>query len=168
VVPKLDSSSPLWVFGLLSWDPSSSFLGSIWKFHGFGSLSPVWFNSSGVGYFLVRQPGTHLLLLKPTESFPLCVEKEKVSGSISEIVCLLLCRQLPEGMLERGQVSSYDRVLALSSGKRFLQVLCSAIRMDHGHPGRCPLCEITDIHRALRRQEDYITDNKNFDFLYHW
>jgi hypothetical protein len=36
--------------------------------------------------------------------------------------------------------------------------------MEHGHSGRCPLCETTENHRVLRRQEDYITDNINSMF----
>jgi hypothetical protein len=36
--------------------------------------------------------------------------------------------------------------------------------MDHGHSRRCPLCENTDIQRVLRRQEDYITNNRNSIF----
>jgi hypothetical protein len=33
-----------------------------------------------------------------------------------------------------------------------------------GISGRCPLCETIEIHRVLRRQEDYITNNRNSIF----
>jgi hypothetical protein len=77
---------------------------------------------------------------------------------------LLLCYSFSEGMLESKQIVGYARLLVVGRGKVFFQVLCSVISMDHGHPGRCPLCETTNIHRALRRQEDYITDNRNSIF----
>jgi hypothetical protein len=52
----------------------------------------------------------------------------------------------------------------VSGDKGFIQVLCWDIKMDHGNFRRCPLCETTEIHRVLRRQEDYITDNRNSIF----
>jgi hypothetical protein len=55
-------------------------------------------------------------------------------------------------------------VESVGSGRGNLQVLCSAFRMDHLHSGRCPLCETTNIHKVLRRQEDLITDNRNLIF----
>lgn len=35
---------------------------------------------------------------------------------------------------------------------------------DHWHFGRCPLCETTDIHQILRRQESLIADNMTLIF----
>jgi hypothetical protein len=80
-----------------------------------------------------------------------------------------LCQRLapdlcfaPVGMLE-----SDNRIVGLSvvsSEKGLAQVLCWESKMEHGHAGRCPLCETTEIHIFLRRQEDYITDNRNSIF----
>jgi hypothetical protein len=36
--------------------------------------------------------------------------------------------------------------------------------MEHEHSRRYPLCETTKIHIVLRRQEDYINDNRNSIF----
>jgi hypothetical protein len=43
-------------------------------------------------------------------------------------------------------------------------VLCCAIKIGHEHPWRCPPCETVDIHKALRKQENYIINNKNLIF----
>jgi hypothetical protein len=52
----------------------------------------------------------------------------------------------------------------MGSGRGISQVLCSAFRMDHLHFGRCPLCETINIHKALRRPQDFIIDNKPWIF----
>jgi hypothetical protein len=67
-------------------------------------------------------------------------------------------------MLESKQIVGYARLLAVGRGKVLFPVLYSVISMDHGYPGRCPLFETSDIRRDLRKQEDYITDNKNSIF----
>jgi hypothetical protein len=39
---------------------------------------------------------------------------------------------------------------------------------SHNHPGRCPLCEITDIRHVVQRQEALIADNMTSIFTATW
>jgi hypothetical protein len=66
---------------------------------------------------------------------------------------------IPVGMLD-----SESRISGLSvvSGEKGLaQELWWETKMEHGHVGRCPLCETYEIQRILRRQEACLTRNRN-------
>lgn len=85
---------------------SRSFLGPIW-----------WISGLGAGCFLVWQPVAQLLFfLKPPVHLPRYTDKQKVTGTNSEIDSLLFCCQLPERMLEKGLVNGYGSLLAVVRG----------------------------------------------------
>lgn len=68
----------------------------------------------------------------------------------------------PEGMLE--YVNRIAGLSVVRGEKELKQVLCWETKIEHGHFGRCPLCETTEIHKVLRSQETYNTDNRNSIF----
>jgi hypothetical protein len=67
-------------------------------------------------------------------------------------------------MLNNIHSVGFARLTFLNGDKGIFYVLCGDTNMDHIHFRRCPLCENVEIHRVLRRWEDYITDNRNSTF----